>query len=89
MLRRVEDFLSMSPDCALAEVREALGSTPREVSAWMLIAPDAIFGTIGGGQLEFMATDRAREMIRGQVATGLLDVPLGPEIGQCCGGRVK
>ena len=75
---------------ALVEVREALGSTPREVGAWMLVSPDAIFGTIGGGQLEFMAIDRAREMIDGSPATtDLLDIPLGPEIGQCCGGRVK
>lgn len=86
---RLQAFLSASPDCAVAEVREALGSTPREVSAWMLVSPTGIFGTIGGGQLEFMAIDRAREMMRTRKATDLLDVPLGPEIGQCCGGRVK
>src|SRR5690606_37142439 len=40
--------------------------------------------------LEFMAIDRAREMIaQAGPVTDLLDVPLGPEIGQCCGGRVK
>ena len=82
-------FLDTWTDVALVEVREALGSTPREQGAWMLVAPDAIFGTIGGGQLEFMAIDRAREMIVQAVATDLLDIPLGPEIGQCCGGRVK
>ena len=86
---RLEAFLDAAPDCAVAEVREALGSTPREVSAWMLVSPTAIFGTIGGGQLEFMAIDKAREMMRTQESTGLLDIPLGPEIGQCCGGRVK
>ena len=56
----------------------------------MLVSPGAIFGTIGGGQLEFMAIDRAREML-GAVAEdrATLDIPLGPEIGQCCGGRVE
>ena len=34
----------------------------------MLVSPDAIFGTIGGGQLEFMAIDRAREMLGGAPA---------------------
>ena len=83
-------FLDASPAVALVEVREALGSTPREVGAWMLVSPAAIFGTIGGGQLEFMAIDRARKMIaQSGPATDLLDIPLGPEIGQCCGGRVK
>ena len=86
---RLGAFLSAWPGVALVEVREAKGSTPREKGAWMLVSPGAIFGTIGGGQLEFMAIDRAREMIAaGTPRTGLLDVPLGPRIGQCCGGRV-
>ena len=81
-------FIDAAPRAALVEVREALGSTPREAGAWMLVSPAAIFGTIGGGQLEFMAIDRARAMIAAGTASDLLDVPLGPEIGQCCGGRV-
>ena len=82
-------FLDASPAVALVEVREARGSTPREEGAWMLVSPDAAFGTIGGGQLEFMAIDRARAMIAaGRPARDGLDVPLGPQIGQCCGGRV-
>ena len=86
----LRDFLAAAPGVALVEVRQALGSTPREVGAWMLVSPTAIFGTIGGGQLEFMAIDRAREMIaKAGPETDLLDIPLGPEIGQCCGGRVQ
>lgn len=86
----LQDFLAAAPSIALVEVRQALGSTPREAGAWMLVSPTAIFGTIGGGQLEFMAIDRAREMIAKEgPETDLLDIPLGPEIGQCCGGRVQ
>jgi xanthine dehydrogenase accessory factor len=81
-------FLDASPNLVLVEIREALGSTPREEGAWMLVAPGSIFGTIGGGQLEFMAIERARSMIADGSRTETLDVPLGPEIGQCCGGRV-
>ena len=55
----------------------------------MLVSPNAIYGTIGGGQLEFMAIDRAREMLGGAPVLATLDIPLGPEIGQCCGGRVE
>jgi xanthine dehydrogenase accessory factor len=89
LAKRLEAFLGATNEVVLVEVREALGSTPREVGAWMLVSPDAIFGTIGGGQLEFMAIDRAREMLADATSADLLDVPLGPEIGQCCGGRVK
>ena len=50
---------------------------------------DAIAGTIGGGQLEYMAIDHARRMLAGKGGEAALSVPLGPEIGQCCGGRVE
>ena len=84
----VETFLNQSPAAALIEVAEAKGSTPREKGAWMLVSPKATFGTIGGGQLEFMAIARAREAMA-SFSTLSLDIPLGPEIGQCCGGRVE
>ena len=54
----------------------------------MFVAASALHGTIGGGQLEYMAIDTARAMLRSNARTGTMDVPLGPEIGQCCGGRV-
>ncbi|UXU76413.1 MULTISPECIES: xanthine dehydrogenase accessory protein XdhC [unclassified Paracoccus (in: a-proteobacteria)] len=71
------------------EVTRARGSVPREKGAMMHVTNDGIQGTIGGGQLEYMAIDRARQMLaRGETAA-TMDVPLGPEIGQCCGGRVE
>lgn len=91
----LRDFLAGPGPIALVKVAEAKGSTPREKGAWMLASPSAIFGTIGGGQLEFMAIDKARAMLgadpsrKGEAEAFLLDIPLGPEIGQCCGGRVE
>ena len=89
LAKSLEAFLGTAGKVVLVDVREAAGSTPREAGAWMLVSTDAIYGTIGGGQLEFMAIDRARQMIAGTGSIDLLDVPLGPEIGQCCGGRVR
>ncbi len=82
-------FLDAAPSAALVEVAEAKGSTPREKGAWMLVSPETIFGTVGGGQLEFMAIEKAREMLNARGRETSLDIPLGPEIGQCCGGRVS
>ena len=126
-------FLDASAAVAFVEVADAKGSTPREKGAWMLVSPDSIYGTIGGGQLEYMALDEARAVLRSlpsplrgsfklRVGSGgeqmfarpandgglhlrsapsgaltnprlaertILDIPLGPEIGQCCGGRVE
>jgi len=68
-LKALRTFLD-APMVALVEVAKAKGSTPREKGAWMLVSADAIYGTIGGGQLEFMAIDQAREML------GFLPSPL-------------
>nr|WP_313708891.1 xanthine dehydrogenase accessory protein XdhC [Brucella intermedia] len=83
----IRAFLNRRPDSVLVEVTDVKGSAPRDAGAWMLVARDMIFRTIGGGQLEYMAIDHARKILAGGRDTPM-DVPLGPEIGQCCGGRV-
>ena len=76
------------------------GSSPREVGAWMLVLTDDVLGTVGGGNLEFQAISQARTWLatRAQsappeaedtVADELRRYPLGPALGQCCGGVVQ
>ena len=55
----------------------------------MLIDKARTIGTIGGGALEYMVIARARQALRDGLPADTMDVPLGPEIGQCCGGRVE
>jgi xanthine dehydrogenase accessory factor len=69
-------------------VAAAEGSTPREQGAFMLVTPDSVLGTIGGGRLEWDAIDAARAMLSAGESRRELLVHLGPSIGQCCGGRV-
>lgn len=73
----------------LVTVTHAEGSTPREAGAAMAVSAAATAGTIGGGQLEFHCIDIAREMLTEGAAERALDIPLGPQMGQCCGGRVR
>lgn len=61
------------------------GSAPRETGAAMLVWATGQSGTIGGGALEHQATVAARAQT--QSAT-LTRIPLGPALGQCCGGAV-
>jgi xanthine dehydrogenase accessory factor len=82
-------FLETAPDAVCVTVRSAKGSTPREAGAYMLVSGAAIYGTIGGGQLEYTAIDKARQMLRGGAREDFMEIGLGPEIGQCCGGRVS
>ncbi|SIS60017.1 molybdenum cofactor sulfurylase [Roseivivax lentus] len=63
-------------------VAEVAGSAPREPGAAMLVWPGGQSGTIGGGALEYDAARRAF------AAPGLSRHALGPDLGQCCGGRV-
>jgi xanthine dehydrogenase accessory factor len=81
-------FVSSHPAIVVAELSSVRGSSPREQGAFMLVAADDLVGTIGGGALEYMVIARARQALRDDVAADDMDIPLGPEIGQCCGGRV-
>ncbi|MGJ8571846.1 MAG: xanthine dehydrogenase accessory protein XdhC [Hoeflea sp.] len=83
------DFAAHSGASAFVLIRviEAKGSTPRDNDAWMLVSKTAGLGTIGGGRLELEAIDRARAVLAGGSAEPMA-LPLGPAIGQCCGGHV-
>lgn len=65
------------------------GSAPREAGARMLVWADGQSGTIGGGNLEFLLTREARALLAGDESVSEHDYPLGPVLGQCCGGRVS
>ena len=79
-------FLSEAP-AILVEIEAVKGSSPREAGTFMLVSATRIWETIGGGQFEYMAIDHARAILDGRTEIDVLDIPLGPEIGQCCGGR--
>jgi len=68
----------------------ARGSVPREAGAAMLVTADDASGTIGGGHLEYKAIEFARECIAArQTLATRRHFPLGPALGQCCGGAVE
>ncbi|MEM7240974.1 MAG: xanthine dehydrogenase accessory protein XdhC [Pseudomonadota bacterium] len=64
------------------------GSTPRETSTSMLVAGGNTFGTIGGGALELDAVQKAQNVQKTGKPVFLI-YPLGPKLGQCCGGSVS
>lgn len=77
----------------LVTVAAAEGSVPREPGAKMLVTQEREFDTIGGGHLELCAIEFARAMLEQPVDTlpaqrRLQRFPLGPTLGQCCGGVV-
>jgi xanthine dehydrogenase accessory factor len=84
-------FVAEQGAAALVTLAQAQGSSPREVGARMVVAPDGTFvGTIGGGALEWGALAEAQALLArpNGPAAARLDKALGPDLGQCCGGRV-
>lgn len=82
-------FLKQDRPIVRLEVTEVRGSTPRDTGATMFVSSTESNGTIGGGQLEYLAVKKARQNLVSKEKDGTLDIFLGPEIGQCCGGRVE
>ncbi|RZT42720.1 xanthine dehydrogenase accessory protein XdhC [Cupriavidus agavae] len=79
---------------AMVTIVEVKGSAPREAGIRMLVTADDLVGTIGGGHLEWRGMDIARAMLANRHVGGnphrrVERIPLGPALGQCCGGVVK
>ena len=75
---------------ALVTVLATEGSAPRGPGARMAVTAGAVAGTIGGGKLEYLAIDQARAILSlPPGAWRIQNWPLGPLLGQCCGGLVR
>ena len=79
----------------LVTLTSVRGHSPRAAGAKMVVAADATWGSIGGGNLEATAVDRARAMLteaRGipeQFELSLNDKAPVEHGQQCCGGEVQ
>jgi xanthine dehydrogenase accessory factor len=88
--RRIQESLEKQDRVALISVIKVDGSAPREVGARMVVQKDAgFFGTIGGGRLEYETLAVAEAALSAETPAASVRVwPLGPNLGQCCGGSV-
>ncbi|MDA9710926.1 xanthine dehydrogenase accessory protein XdhC [Luminiphilus sp.] len=74
----------------LVTVLGTKGSTPRDMGTKMVFGARNSFGTIGGGHLEYRANRIAATLLAEQKQSQRIETfPLGPSLGQCCGGRVN
>lgn len=93
-LRAVERLRAARERGVLVTVASVRGHAPREAGAKMVVARERTEGTIGGGNLEAVATARARALLdAGAAAPELLTVALSDKAPyqhgvQCCGGEV-
>jgi len=88
--RRLVEAIEAEGSAALVTLARVEGSSPREAGARMVVRPSGGFhGTIGGGALEWVALEAALAALKaGRGAAARRSLALGPELAQCCGGRV-
>ncbi|WP_238367599.1 xanthine dehydrogenase accessory protein XdhC [Mesobacterium pallidum] len=82
-------FLEAHAHVARLRVVAVIGSTPRAEGTEMYVSPSAAHDTIGGGKLEHEGIAEARRCLAEGISTAVHEVTLGPDTGQCCGGRVR
>ncbi|MCH9845836.1 MAG: xanthine dehydrogenase accessory protein XdhC [Alphaproteobacteria bacterium] len=90
----------LSPPFVKITLIDVKGSAPRAQGCMMLITSqkfygqETLYGTIGGGALEFQSIKRAQKILQEASSSSpyyrtIETIPLGPNLGQCCGGSVK
>ena len=83
-------WLEQRTPAVIVEIVDARGSAPRGAGTRMLVSAAQAIGTIGGGHLEFKALAAARAMLATREPLPRRErYPLGPSLGQCCGGVVE
>jgi xanthine dehydrogenase accessory factor len=74
---------------AIATVTGAHGSTPRHLGARMAVADDGTqWGTVGGGRIEQLVVEAARE-VAGGAAARVVRQHLVRDLAMCCGGSME
>ena len=87
--RVVNQLMAADVSFVLVTILNTKGSSPRTSSTKMVVTRDGLYQTIGGGQLEFRAIEKARQLLKAQVTESQIEeFPLGPALNQCCGGHV-
>lgn len=88
--QHLDAWLAEDGCAVLVTIRAVAGSSPREAGTQLAMRSDGRFtGTIGGGALEWQALSEAQKVLRPD-APALVEktIILGPDLGQCCGGRI-
>ena len=83
------NFLNYNKRIIQASIVRTIGSSPRNSDTEMFISESDTLGTIGGGQLEYLVINHSKKMLAENIKKDILEISLGPEIGQCCGGKVE
>lgn len=90
LFEEVSELVDGGEPAALLTVVGTEGSAPREVGTRMVVTPDTEYGTIGGGTVERLAIEAAREVLAGDADPGVRSYELRPggNTGMVCDGSM-
>ncbi len=89
----LETLAQLKELSVLVTVAQVRGHAPRGAGSKMVVTFEDVHGSVGGGNLEQVAIEKARALLTNQAQTPeLLTMTLSPKSGphgvQCCGGEV-
>jgi xanthine dehydrogenase accessory factor len=86
----VSEVLADGRPAATLTVVDTEGSAPRDPGTRMVVTADEEYGTIGGGTVESLAVEAAREVLAGAAEPGVRSYELEPggNTGMVCGGAM-
>ena len=89
-LQDIDKIKIVRNNIILATIIKAKGSVPRNENVSMVISSSKQYGTIGGGELEYQVIKESKALLNNlDCNQKIIELPLGPALGQCCGGFVK
>ena len=83
------ELLNAKEQGVLCIIVEKTGSSPRGVGSMMLVTPEKVYDSIGGGAVEFAAIDDARTCDRVMIKEYHLNSKDEENLGMICGGSNK
>ena len=90
IFKNINEAIKFKSTLIKAKLITTEGSVPRDKGTIMLISQKYIFGSIGGGQLEYNIINKSKNFLKlNKFKEEMINIPLGPSIGQCCGGYVQ
>ena len=89
-LQDIDKIKIVRNNIILATIIKAKGSVPRNENVSMAVSSSKQYGTIGGGELEYQVIKKSNDLLNNiDCNQKIIELPLGPTLGQCCGGFVK
>ena len=88
-VEKLHSFQLKKEPISLVTITKIIGSAPCNLASKMIVTQKGeIYGTIGGGKLEFEVIEQAIKSIDENKILELT-FTLGPKFEQCCGGKVN